>query len=116
MTAPSSHRWFGKLTVLTQAITDISDLKPRTLLSPYEKYFYPVRVSSVAAEEKGSTPVLRAKKVGNPMIATTILPKAFDDLPMKGGEDIDSWDFVLRNAFVLQNSPIKKALAYVFDP
>lgn len=56
----------------------------------------------------------RAKaKANNPMVACTILPKAWDELPMRGGEEIDGWDFVLRNAFILRDSPIKKALACV---
>jgi len=49
------------------------------------------------------------------MMACTLIPRPLDEIPIKG-DKIDSWDFVLRNAFVLARSPIKKALGYDFPP
>lgn len=45
------------------------------------------------------------------MIACTMIPNDFNTSPVQG-QQIDEWDFVLRNAFVLASSPIKKALRY----
>lgn len=107
MTTDNTDRYFGKLAVLSQALLTVSDLEPESLLSPYESHWYPP--SREAPGRKGSTN-FRARRAGHPMIATTLLPLPPSEQPVKGDE-IDAWDFVLRNAFILGNSPIKKALA-----
>lgn len=59
---------------------------------------------------------LRSRKVGHPMIACTVIPKPFGfegSNEFIKGEEIDSWDFVLRNAFVQAKTPVKRAIACV---
>jgi transcription factor 1 len=95
--------------VLTQSLCTISDLDP-AIISPYDSHWYPR-----SRDSKFDGAGFRAKRPGHPMMACTLVPKPFNEIPIKG-DKIDSWDFVLRNAFVLARSPIKKALGYDFPP
>lgn len=92
--------------MLAQALATISDMESASLMTPYEDHWYPPPL----AHGKETATSRRYKKPGHPMVATTLLPRPFSEQPIQG-EKIDAWDFVLRNAFVLGNSPVKKALA-----
>lgn len=106
LTTKSSDRYYGKLAVLSQALSQTTALKPSSIFSPFESHWY-----GPPKREKGA----KVKLAENPIVACTLLPRPFDEQPIGGGE-IDAWDFVLRNVFVLGSSSVKKALAYVLLP
>lgn len=107
LTAPLGHRHRGKLSVLSQTLCSVDQLKPAELVSPYETNWYPPPSKSDIVDT-----TFRSRRAGHPMIACTMIPNDFNTSPVQG-EQIDEWDFVLRNAFVLASSPIKKALRSV---
>ncbi|KAF8315921.1 S-adenosyl-L-methionine-dependent methyltransferase [Clavulina sp. PMI_390] len=105
LTAKPKDTYFGKLTMLAQALVSITSIQSDSILSPYQDHWYP-------QAREGDTFLQRARKPGHPMVGITMVPRHWDEQPIVGSK-IDQWDFVLRSAFVLKKSPIKKAMAAV---
>jgi hypothetical protein len=110
---------------------------PDSLVAPYDNHFYPPATAFLTGLEgmavseghlsepllkttKGRKKIIdtsfRSRRAGHPMVAFTLVPKPFgfeSSGELIKDEEIDTWDFVLRNAFVQANTPIKKAISCV---
>ncbi|KAF9515522.1 hypothetical protein BS47DRAFT_1391549 [Hydnum rufescens UP504] len=116
LTAPIGNSHRCKLTILAEALTDITVSPPQESYTPYSDHFFPpLPVTRSGKSSKGK----KSRRIGNPMVAINMMPKVDAIIPGQQviSEDmIDAWDFVLRQCFVLHSRPIKSALPYVITP
>ncbi|KAG8886585.1 Mitochondrial transcription factor 1 [Tulasnella sp. 331] len=91
-----------KLSVIAQAGCDLKASLPLTELNPYDHHFFPH--SRAIAEKK------RTRLAGNPYVSVEITPRA---QPLITLENIEHWDFVLRQLFTTRGQPLERAVRHL---
>ncbi|KAG9037200.1 Mitochondrial transcription factor 1 [Tulasnella sp. JGI-2019a] len=91
-----------KLSVIAQAGCTVKPTLPSAELNPYDHHFFPH--SRAVAEKK------RTRLAGNPYVSVGLTPRAE---PLITLDNIEHWDFVLRQLFATKGQPLNKAIGHV---
>lgn len=91
--------------MIAQAGCDVTESLPATELNPYNMHFFPF--SRTAVVEKKST-----RLAGNPFVCTKLTPRPESERDIKA-DNIEHWDFVLRQLFAIRGKPLTKSIRSV---
>ncbi|KDQ21536.1 hypothetical protein BOTBODRAFT_150422 [Botryobasidium botryosum FD-172 SS1] len=95
-----------KLSVFAQAVADIDPTIPAEETSPYSDNFFPVP-SAIMEKKRDASQSLRSRVPGHPFLALSIIPKADSHIQK---ENLQEYDFILRNLFIQKSTALGKAL------